>query len=216
VFAALGLLLPAALATEITPNGTTVATGARIGVQGQHSYGEWLLDNGSIPNGSGRTVSGDNVAGGWTVFQPFTVPEPGWIVETIGVDGWNVQDPMGLGMLGSLLPSDVNGDPDEDSPIASAVYYLSPDPFSSNWRDEPFNVVLEPGRYWMKWEDNGDPNHWSAIFAGITGENSHSRQETTGRIVEDGITALRIWGTVVPEPSTLLLLLGAGALLRRR
>ena len=37
----------------------------------------FLLDNGSLPTGSGRTVSGGNIAGGWTVFQPFEVTGPG-------------------------------------------------------------------------------------------------------------------------------------------
>ena len=47
----------------------------------------YLVDNGSLPIGSGRTVSGPNIAGGWTVFQPFTVTEAaGWHVDTIGGD----------------------------------------------------------------------------------------------------------------------------------
>jgi hypothetical protein len=177
---------------------------------------EWLLDNDSIAQGSGRTVSGPNIASGWTVFQPFTVPEPGWDIETIGVDGWNVQDPLGYGMLGTLLPDTGANYPDESNPIASAVYYLGTDAFSQNWRDQSFDLTLQPGHYWMMWTDNGDANHWSAVFPGVSGENSFSRRTSDGAEFASNPTALRIFGTEVPEPGTIcLLLLGAG-LLRRK
>lgn len=188
---------------------------ALAGILGMPAQADLLLDNGSIANGSGRTVSGVGIAGGWMVFQPFTVTDPGWIIETIGTDGWNVQDPMGLGMLGTLLPDTGANYPDESNPIASAVYYLGTDAWNPNWRDEPFDVTLQPGHYWMRWTDNGDPNHWSAIFPGVSGENSFSRTGNTD--YGSGPTALRIYGTEVPEPGTIcLLLLGAGALLRRK
>lgn len=177
--------------------------------------GDFLLDNGSIPNGRGRTVSGPNIAGGWTVFQPFEVTGPGWNVTTIGVDGWNVLDPQGLGMLGTLLP-DAGGDPDEANPIASTVYHLATDPFNANWQDESFDVTLMPGMYWMMWEDNGDPDHWSAIFLAPQGLNSFSRNDAGG-IFGAGPTALRIDGTLVPAPGGFgLLVIALGAARRRR
>jgi len=197
------------------PDGTTTVDGGPNGNPGQYSPEGFLLDNGSIPNGSGRTVSGGGIAGGWTVFQPFTVPAPGWNVTTIGTDGWNVQDPQGRGMRGTLLP-DQAGQPNEGSPISTAVYFLGTDPFNSNWRDQPHNVALGAGRYWMKWEDVGDPLHWSAIFLGLQGEASFSRNDA-GNIFPAGATALRIDGSVIPEPMTLALFaLGLGALGRRR
>ncbi len=112
----------------------TIAPGIGTTAPPTATAGGFLLDNGSNPNGSGRTVSGGNIAGGWTVFQPFTVPAPGWNVTTIGVDGWNVLDPLGQGMLGTLLPDDGSEVPDEANPIASAVYHLAGDPFNSNWQ----------------------------------------------------------------------------------
>ena len=129
--------------TLFDSTGSSIFTGAIF--DGTVLFGNgFLLDNGSIPNGSGRTVSGGNIAGGWTVFQPFEVTGPGWNVTTIGVDGWTVLDPQGLGMLGTLLP-DADGDPDEANPIASTVYHLATDAFNSNWRDESFDVTLTPG-----------------------------------------------------------------------
>ena len=189
---------------------------------GGSSMGEWvmptgafLLDNGSFPDGSGRTVSGGNISGGWTVFQPFLVTGPGWNVTTIGVDGWNVLDPQGLGMLGTLLP-DAAGTPDEGNPIASNTYSLATDPFNSNWRDEAFNVVLTPGMYWMMWEDNGDADHWSAIFNAPQGLASFSRTDA-GSIFGSGPTALRIAGEEVPAPGALgLFVIGLGMTRRRR
>ncbi len=175
----------------------------------------FLLDNGSIANGSGRTVSGGNIAGGWTVFQPFEVTGPGWNVTTIGVDGWNVLDPQGFGMLGTLLP-DADGDPDEANPIASNTFFLATDAFNSNWRDESFDVTLTPGIYWMMWEDNGDPGFWSAVFNAPQGLNSFSRNDAGG-IFGSGPTALRIAGDEIPAPGALgLLVVGLGLARRRR
>lgn len=78
-----------------TLDGQTIAPGLRSDAPPTEPTGGFLLDNGSMANGSGRTVSGGNIAGGFTVFQPFTVPAPGWNVTTIGTDGWNVEDPAG-------------------------------------------------------------------------------------------------------------------------
>lgn len=206
-----------AFADTAFEDGATLAPGGPNGKDGFLSGRSYLLDNGTTPNGSGRTVSGIGIANGWTVFQPFTVPSPGWDIDTIGVDGWNVQDPMGFGMLGTLLGDDGGGNPDENNPIADATYFLGNDAFSSNWRDEAFDVVLTPGTYWMRWTDNKDDNHWSAIFAGVTGDDSFSRRTSDGAIFPAGATALRIAGTVVPEPTSLgVLALGLLTLLRRR
>ena len=120
--------------------GGSIFDGWSIG-GGPLNAGDFLLNNGSIPDGSGRTVSGENIANVWTVFQPFIVTGPGWNVTTIGVDGWNVVDPLGFGILGTLLPDD-GGSPDEANPIGNAVYHLSTDPFNSNWQDESFDVTL--------------------------------------------------------------------------
>lgn len=177
---------------------------------------DFLLHNESIPDGSGRTVSGENIASGWTVFQPFVVTGPGWNVTTIGVDGWNILNPLGLDMLGTLLPDD-NGDPDIGNPIASALYDLATDAFGSNWRDESFDVTLTPGTYWMMWEDNGDANYWSAIFHATSGLNSFSVRTSDGNVFPAGPTALRIAGEEVPAPGALgLFVIALGAARRRR
>ncbi len=172
-----------------TPDGQTIAPGLRSDAPPTVPTGGFLLNNGSMGFDSGRTVG---AAALWQVFQPFTVPAPGWAVTTIGTDGWNVVDPNGGGMLGRLLP-DVGGDPDEANPISSAVYFLQDNFGQSSWRDEPHNVNLSPGNYWMQWTNNGDPDHWSAIFLGVSGEDSFSRNGA-GQIFGAGPTALRIAG----------------------
>ena len=194
--------------------GGSMFTGAIV--DGTILFGNgFLLDNGSNSDGTGRTVSGPGISGGWTIFQPFEVTGPGWNVTTIGVDGWLVLDPLGFGMLGTLLP-DSDGDPDEANPIASNMFFLATDPFNSNWRDETFDVTLTPGTYWMMWEDNGDSGFWSAVFNAPQGLNSFSRKDN-GDEISSGPTALRIVGTEVPAPGGFgLLVIGLGMARRRR
>jgi len=189
---------------------------AALAIAGSAQAG-FLLDYGSPgPYNSGRTVSGNNIAGGWTVFQPFTVTDAaGWSVTTIGVDGWEVQDPLGLGMRGTILPSN-GGVPDEGNPIASAQYQLLPNDGTSNWVDVAFNIILPQGNYFMRWDDANDPDHWSAIFPGASGPGSFSRRESDGALFNAGVTALRIDGTIAPTPGALALLGLAGLAGRRR
>jgi hypothetical protein len=195
-----GILLVAALAGAMT---TSV-------------FADLLMTNGSIAQGSGRTVSGGNIAGGWTVFQPFTITDgAGWNVDTIGVDGWLVQDPMGLHMTGVLMPDDGAGNPDEANPIAHEVFNMTnTNAYASVWVDVTFDLYLAAGRYWMMWEDTGDPNYWAAIYPGTQGENSFSRNDA-GNVYPADPTALRIYGTI-PGPGALALLALAGLASRRR
>lgn len=212
--ACLGLTVSAdTVATE--SGGTMIVDPLTGGTIDWGASGDFLMNNGSLPTGSGRTVSRGNVAGGWTVFQPFTVTDPGWEITSIGVDGWGVLDPAGTGMLGSLL-SDSDGTPNEEDVLSSAVYFLGDDPFSANWQDEAQSATLAPGSYWLKWEDNNSADYWGAIFNAPSGENSFSRNDA-GQEFGSGPTALRISGTVVPEPTSLALLaIGGLALIRRR
>jgi len=195
-----GILLVAALAGALT---TSVLA-------------DELLNNGSLPVGSGRTVSGGNIAGGWTVFQPFTIDDgEGWYVDTIGVDGWLIQDPMALHMTGVLMPDDGFGNPDEANPIAHQVFNMTnTNAYASVWVDVAFDLYLPMGRYWMMWEDTGDPNYWAAIYMAPKGENSFSRNDA-GSIYPADPTALRIHGTI-PGPGALALLGLAGLVSRRR
>ena len=177
----------------------------------------YLVDNGSLPIGSGRTVSGPNIAGGWTVFQPFTVTDAaGWHVNTIGVDGWLVLNPFDNDMLGTLLPDDGFGNPDEGSPVMKMVFDMTnTDANTSAWVDVIFDVDIGMGDYWMKWEDNGDPDYWAAIYNAPMGENSFSRRDD-GEVFPSGPTALRIDGTIIPGPASMAVLGLALAGVRRR
>lgn len=208
--------IPAA-ADTLYETGETIADGGPNDAGPVFGSG-FLLDNGSLPNGSGRTVSGENVAGGWIVYQPFDVTDsPGWHVTSIGVDGWVVTDPRGRGQTGTLYPDDGSGSfPDLNNPLGSAVYFLGDDAFTSNWRDEPFDVNLAPGRYWFVSSPN-DPDYWGAIFHAPRGLDSFSENISTGNFFGAGPTALRIAGEIIPEPATVsMLLVGGLALLRRR
>jgi len=201
-------------AQEALVTGLTVAPGGPVDVATTDFDRDYLLDSGSLPVGSGRTVSGDAIAGGWDVFQPFTVPEPGWDVETIGTDGWVVQDPLGKGMLGLLHPDDGSGMPDMEDVLGSGVYFLGSDSMSSHWVDEEMDVILPAGDYWMHWLDNGDPNFWAAIFEATSGFGSQSY--SGGSFYPAGPTALRIAGEIVPEPVGFALLALGGLVALRR
>lgn len=157
---------------------------------------ELLLDNGSIIGG-GRTVSGN-----WTIFQPFTVPEPGWHVTSVGADGFYSNDPAGSGMLASILKDDGTGHPDELQPAAENVIYMAyfTSPASSQWRYANFDIELLPGQYYMRWADNNQLAYFGTLWRAPMGEPSFSRREDNGQIFPSDPTALRIEGTVLGAP----------------
>jgi hypothetical protein len=214
---AVGLSVLPAEGAILFSNGETRSDVIISDGNGEMVTGDFLLNNGSLPTGSGRTVSGINIAGGWTVFQPFITDPEGWLVETVGVDGWLVTDPRGVGMLGTLYPSLDNGMPDVDNPLGSHRYFLGNDPRGSNWRDEPIPVVLDGDeQYWFA-SSSTDDDFWAAIFNAPQGMNSFSRRTNDGQDFQSGPTALRIAGELIPEPTTAALLgVGALMLLRRR
>ena len=210
--------LAASAATTLTLDGGTVAGGVvdQFIDTGPMPAGVLLLDNGSIPNGSGRTVSGINTAGGWTVYQKFNVPAPGWNVTSVGVDGWEVVDPGGVDQTGTICKDNGANTADCSSPYGSASHTLGSDPFSSNWSYGAYNVDLPAGDYWYR-SSADDAAYWGAIFLGTSGLGSYSVQTSTGGRFDTGPTALRIEGEILPEPASLgLLALGGLAALRRR
>lgn len=155
--------------------------------------GEFLVDNGSVPGG-GWSVSGWEQEYPFTQFQALTVGDAeGWNVTTIGIDGNFWDDPDGMGIIGTLLP-DINGEPDEDHPIASATYFLSDDPLHSNWRDEEFDITLAQGNYWFRIAAGG-PHLEAMIFDGVSGEGAFTRRGD-GLETPHGPLAFRVEGTV--------------------
>jgi hypothetical protein len=211
----------ASQAENVYPNGWAYihpGTQAQEPVPPPQPAGDYLLDNGvSPPYNSGWAVSGANMAfGGFTQFQKFTVTDAeGWDITTIGVDGFYTLDPAGLGFTGTVLP-DVGGAPDEDNPVASAVYFLGQDINNSDWRDVEFDIILAQGDYWFRAEAN-DADYSGTWRNGLTGDTAFSRRNSDGAEFTHSPLAFRIAGEVVPEPSAIaLLLLGAGTLLRRR
>jgi len=159
--------------------------------------GEFLVDNGSIPGG-GWSVSGWEQEYEFTQFQALTVSDAGgWNVTTIGIDGCFWDDPDGMGIIGTVLP-DINGEPDEDHPVASASYFLSDDPLHSNWRDVEFDITLAQGSYWFRIAAGG-PHLEAMIFDGVSGEDAFTRRGD-GLETPHGPLAFRVAGTVVSEP----------------
>lgn len=189
---------------------------ALAGAVSTSAQADFLVDNGSQPTGSGRTVSGDAVAGGWKVFQRVTISDAAWHITSVGVDGWSVADPLGLGMTGSIIGSDEFGNPNDKDVRATGSFFLGSDAFSSNWQYDEFDVTLDTGTYWVMWSDSGDTGFWSAIFLGTSGEASLSY--SGGSFFDGPATALRIEGTVVPVPGALAAfgLMGLGLRRRRR
>lgn len=175
----------------------------------------FLLDHGTDPS-TGRTVSGwEAPFGGLTVFQPFTVEDPAWQIDTIGLDGGWHGDSDATGFIATLLP-DSGGEPDESSPLAAATFELdeivAP---GSMWKYEVFDVMLTEGSYWLR-AAAYTPHLQAGIFVGLSGEDSISRRGDGGADIHASPIAMRISGVVVPESSTLIVLLaGALALVRR-
>jgi hypothetical protein len=201
--AGLGLCLFAAPAwSQITnEDGSTVATGGPIddgSSAGWAAVSEFLMDNGCIGDGSGWAVYGTNGPfGGFTQFQRFTVPKPGWDIEAIGVEGHLASDPDGAGMLCSVWPDDGTGTgPDESgTPMHTALYFLGNDPFTcNNWRDEPAAICLEPGDYWLQWDDNNSPDYLASAKNGTSGGPAFSRRNSDQAEFPHGPLAMRVFG----------------------
>lgn len=175
----------------------------------------YLLLQSASGFGSGRTIG---TSGLWRVYIPFDVAAPGWSITTIGVDGWEIQDPGNTGFTGTLLPDDGSGTTANDAaPIASATLDFNGPAGQSNWTDAAYNVVVGPGRYWLRLTPPSSA-HWSANYFATSGLTGYSIEGATGsRYSAGGPTTVRVDGTVVPEPATLLAI-GAGlaALAARR
>ncbi|KAA0225204.1 PEP-CTERM sorting domain-containing protein [Fimbriimonadia bacterium ATM] len=164
---------------------------------------------------SGRTIGTADL---WRVYIPFDVASPGWSITTIGVDGWEITDPGNTGFTGTLLPDDGSGTTANDAaPIASATHDFNGGAGQSNWTDAAYNVVVGPGRYWLRLTPPSG-SHWSANYFATSGLVGYSIRGSTGeRFGAGSPTTIRVDGTVVPEPATLLAV-GAGlaALAARR
>ncbi len=180
------------------------------------THAGFLLDNGTDGASDGWTVSGvSQPFGGFTQFTSFAIGDAaGWNISTVGIDGF-ASDPSGVGLTATLFP-DSGGRPDEGNALASAVFFLTNDPFSGPaWRDEAYNVFLPQGTYWVRAEANG-PDFSATWRDALMGGPAFSRRNSDGAEFAHGPLSLRING-VVPAPGALgLMLLGLGGPRRRR
>ncbi len=180
------------------PDGSTGALGG-AGELTAGVVGGLLMDNGCIGNGSGWSVSGTNGPfGGFTQFQRFTVPDPGWNINAIGVEGHITINPNGTGMLGSVWPDDGTGTgPDKSgAALKTALYFLANDPFScENWQDESTSICLEPGDYWFQWDDDDDRDYIASAKNGTSGGPAYSRRNSDLKEFPHGPLAVRIFGS---------------------
>jgi len=180
------------------------------------AQGTVLLDNGIIsPPTSGVVVSGTNMSfGGFSAFQPFIVTDFAWEIAMIGFYGYESSNSDGSGLVGTVV-ADIGGQPDELNPIASAAY-LPPDYSNKDWTDETFNITLSQGSYWFIYTA-GSADSDVSVYDGVSGEASFTRRLLDDVEFPQDPTALRIIGEVVPEPTSLsLVVLGGVALLKRR
>jgi hypothetical protein len=202
---ALGLFAGPAWSQVTNADGSTIATGGSTDEgadAGWAALGDFLMDNGCIGDGSGWSVSGTNGPfGGFTQFQRFTVPEPGWSIDAFGIEGHLASDPGGSGLLGSVWPDDGTGTgPDESgAPLHAAIYFLGNDPFTcNNWRDEPASICLEPGDYWFSYDDNNNPDYSASAKNGTSGGPAFSRRNSDQAEFPHGPLALRVMGVAQP------------------
>jgi hypothetical protein len=182
-------------------NGSTIAAGGTTGGDSDSGSagGGLLLNNGCVGDGSGWSVSGTNGPfGGFAQFQRFTVAEPGWNINAIGIEGHLTVNPTGSGLLGRVWPDDGSGTgPDETgTPFTTTVYFLASDPFScENWQDETKSICLAPGNYWFHHADNNDADYIASAKNGTSGGPAFSRRNVDLAEFPHGPLALRIFGS---------------------
>jgi len=160
----------------------------------------FLLDHGSDPTQSHRTLSGDPV-NGYEVFQPFDVTEPAVTITGLDLDGYTVvYHPTGF--CATIFPDDGTGTfPDESAPIAwTGCHYR----FSTNtiaWSRYPLEAALSAGRYWIRLTAQ-HPDYDGAACIGTSGLPSLSRRSNGVLYYSTHSIALRLRGgdpAAVPE-----------------
>jgi len=169
--------------------------------------GDFLLDQGTQPVGSGRTVGTDS---DWRVFQPFDVTDDaGWRVTAIQLDGWRV---TGTGEMEVTIRDEADG----NTLATTFITFTNEDSRQSQWESGAVDVVLPGNERFVVQIEAVDPfDTWNAIFLGTSGLDSFSRNNSGGEFPA-GPIALRLEGTVVPAPGALALLGIAGLATRRR
>ena len=134
----------------------------------------FLLDQDSdAASFNGRALG---VPSEWQIFQPFEVPEEGWTIGEIGLDGYTANYADGSGLTARIFPDDGSGErPDETKELASAVLNLRFNTNFQNWVYAPVDATLEGGLYWVRLEANNPTVYSGSINHGFIGLLSKSR-----------------------------------------
>ncbi len=186
-------------------------------------WGDLLLDYGqSSSEYIHLSVKGSNITeGGATLFQAFTIDDPAWQIETIGITGMYYPLSDEGGLIGTIVP-DLNSRPEEDNLLASTSFSLPTfdDVYHNGkrWVDSPIDIVLQEGNYWLILSAPNPDTHAMMHRSSIPGGETFTRHGNDGTEIFHALTiSFRVFGDTIPEPTTIALLgLGSVLLLRRR
>jgi hypothetical protein len=141
----------------------------------------YLVDHGSDPESSGRSVSGDP-ATGYEVFQPFDLTEEKTL-RRIDLDGWTVNYHL-QGFSATILPDDGTGTfPDEAAPIETIDFQWRFSGTTTVWVGRTYTATLGAGRYWIRLTAS-DPDYDAVAHVGVSGLPSLSRRNSDGEVFE--------------------------------
>ncbi len=178
----------------------------------------YLLDQGLDTCAAGRSLGGTAPGTGWIVFQPYDVPQGGWRIGSVSVNGvtWNY-NPGGFTV--TIFPDNGTEYPDESQALGAGDFLFR---FGPTWVSEPISVALPEGRHWLRLSANA--TYVASVYVGTSGLQSFSRSNLGNDFFDQPPIALRIeagadipaaseWGIVV---MTLLFLTSGTLVFRKR
>jgi len=154
----------------------------------------FLLDQGDdAADALGRAVGG----AGYSAYQPFDVPSPGWDVKEIGLGGYTYNYHDGSGYRASLFVDDGTGTgPHESTALASATGNLRFSVSQSNWVYVPMAAWLPQGRYWLRVSSVAVDTYNATVDYGTSGLGSRLRRLSDPLSAPGRPMAVRVVGAV--------------------
>lgn len=135
---------------------------------------EFVVDHGSDPAQTHRTLSGDPV-NGFEIFQPFDVTTGTIHLTRLDLDGYTViYEPQGF--RATVFPDDGTGTfPDETQALGGVDFQYRFSTNTSAWESRPLSLSLAAGRYWVRLTAY-DESYDGAACTGTSGLPSLSRK----------------------------------------